>query len=66
MLATLVTVFGEMLGMFGDVVAGLFTAAGEGTAAGVLYPLLPYFLVGIAASIILLGAKVIRKFVWGN
>lgn len=66
MLTTLATVFGDVLGMFGDLVTGLFTSAGEGTAAGVLNPLLPYFLVGIAASIILLGAKVIRKFVWGN
>lgn len=60
MLTTLATVFGEVMDMFGSVVSGLFTTNGE------LAALLPYFLVGIAASLILLGAKVIRKFVWGN
>ncbi len=60
MLTSLVTVFGEVLDMFGSVVSGLFTTGGD------LAALLPYFLIGIAASIILLGAKVIRKFVWGN
>lgn len=60
MLTTLATVFGEVMGMFGDVVDGLFTTNGE------LAALLPYFLIGIACSLILLGAKVIRKFVWGN
>lgn len=60
MLTTLATVFGEVMDMFGNVVTGLFTTGGE------LAALLPYFLVGIAASLILLGAKVIRKFVWGN
>lgn len=63
MLTTLITVFGEVLGMFGDVVTALFTT---GETAGALSALLPYFLIGIAASIVLLGAKVIRKFVWGN
>lgn len=63
MLTTLITVFGEVLGMFGDVVTALFTT---GESAGALSALLPYFLIGIAASIVLLGAKVIRKFVWGN
>lgn len=60
MLTSLVTVFTEVLGMFGSVVTGLFTTGGD------LAALLPYFLIGIAASIVLLGAKVIRKFVWGN
>lgn len=60
MLTSLVTVFSEVLGMFGSVVSGLFTTGGD------LAALLPYFLIGIAASIVLLGAKVIRKFVWGN
>lgn len=60
MLTSLVTVFTEVLGMFGSVVSGLFTTGGD------LAALLPYFLIGIAASIVLLGAKVIRKFVWGN
>lgn len=60
MLTTLASVFGEVLAMFGDVVTALFGEAGE------LAPLLPYFLIGIVASLILLGAKVIRKFVWGN
>ena len=63
MLTELACVFGTILGMFGDVVSGLFTG---GETPGVLNALLPYFLVGIAASLILLGAKVIRKFVWGN
>lgn len=63
MLTTLATVFGEVLGMFGDVVTALFTT---GENAGAMSALLPYFLIGIAASIVLLGAKVIRKFVWGN
>lgn len=60
MLTTLATVFGEVLDMFGQVVTGLFATNGE------LAPLLAYFLVGISASLILLSAKVIRKFVWGN
>lgn len=60
MLTTLATVFGEVMDMFGNVVTGLFSPTGE------LAVLLPYFLIGIAASLILLGAKVIRKFVWGN
>lgn len=63
MLTELAGVFGTILGMFGDVVSGLFTG---GETPGVLNALLPYFLVGIAASLILLGAKIIRKFVWGN
>lgn len=60
MLTALASVFGEVLAMFGDVVTALFGETGE------LAPLLPYFLIGIVASLILLGAKVIRKFVWGN
>lgn len=63
MLTELTGVFGAIFGMFGDVVSGLFTG---GETPGVLNALLPYFLVGIAASLILLGVKVIRKFVWGN
>lgn len=63
MLTELAGVFSTILGMFGDVVSGLFTG---GETPGVLNALLPYFLVGIAASLILLGAKIIRKFVWGN
>lgn len=60
MLTTLVTVFGEVLDMFGSMVTALFGTSGE------LAALLPYFLIGIAASLILLAARVIRKFVWGN
>lgn len=64
MLTTLASVFGEVMAMFGDVVTALFTTTGD--TPGALSALLPYFLVGIACSLILLGAKVIRKFVWGN
>lgn len=60
MLTSLVTVFGEVLGMFGTMVTALFGTDGQ------LASLLPYFLIGIAASLILLAARVIRKFVWGN
>lgn len=63
MLTQLVGVFTAVLGMFGDIVSALFTT---GETAGVLSALLPYFLIGIAASLILLAARVIRKFVWGN
>lgn len=63
MLTQLVGVFTAVLGMFGDIVSALFTT---GESAGALSALLPYFLIGIAASLILLAARVIRKFVWGN
>lgn len=60
MLTTLASVFSEIIAMFGDVVSALFETDGA------FAPLLVYFLIGICCSIVLLGAKVIRKFVWGN
>lgn len=29
-------------------------------------PLFPYFLIGIAVSLVFVSVKLIRKFVWGN
>jgi hydrogenase/urease accessory protein HupE len=34
-------------------------------ATGVLKDLLPLFAIGIAASVVLLGVKIIRKIAWG-
>lgn len=43
---------------------GAFVDALFGTD-GALAPLLPFFIVGIAISAVLLGVKVVRSLVWG-
>jgi hypothetical protein len=49
----------ELISMIGSVVTAVFGATGA------LKDLLPFFAIGIAASIILLGVKIIRKIAWG-
>lgn len=49
----------QLITLMGNVVTALF---GE---TGAFAPLLPYFALSIAVSVILLGIKGIRSLVWG-
>lgn len=58
---------GYIITSIGTVVTSLFHA-GDGTTSdpsGALYPLLPFFAIGIACSVILFAVKGIRSLVWG-
>lgn len=55
----LTSVLSTVLSSIGTVIAGLFTETGA------LSALLPYFMIGIACSLVFLAVKAIRSLVWG-
>lgn len=55
----LTSVLSTVLSSIGTVIAGLFTENGA------LAALLPYFMIGIACSLVFLAVKAIRSLVWG-
>lgn len=59
-LTNLSATFTEIIAMIGDVIDALLSSSG-GWAA-----ILPWFTVGIAVSLVLLGVKVISGLVWGH
>lgn len=59
-LSSLTDVAATLVTFFGSIISALFGSSGAWTA------LLPYFLLGIGASLCLLGVKMIRKIVWGS
>lgn len=59
MLASVTTGITTVLGWIGTVVNSMLTESGE------LSALLPLFSIGIAISGILLGVKIIKRFIWG-
>ena len=59
-----------MLTAVSDALTSLITMIGSVVtsvtgATGALKDLLPLFAIGIAASVVLLGVKIIRKIAWG-
>lgn len=59
-----------MLTAVSDALTSLITMLGSVVtsvtgASGALKDLLPVFAIGIAASVVLLGVKIIRKIAWG-
>jgi divalent metal cation (Fe/Co/Zn/Cd) transporter len=59
-----------MLTAVSDALTSLITMIGSVVTAvisdtGALNDLLPVFAIGIAASVVLLGVKIIRKIAWG-
>lgn len=54
------SVGGTLITFFGSIISALFGASGSWSS------LKEYFMLGICVSLILVGAKVIRKFVWGS
>lgn len=59
-----------MLTAVSDALTSLITMLGSVVTAvtgstGALKDLLPLFAIGIAASVVLLGVKIIRKIAWG-
>lgn len=59
MLTAVSSALTELITMLGSVVTAVTGASGA------LKDLLPLFAIGIAASVILLGVKIIRKIAWG-
>lgn len=58
-MSELTSVLTTILSSIGSVISALF---GE---TGALAPLLPYFMIGIACSLVFLAVKAIRSLVWG-
>lgn len=59
MIGQVSAVLSQMIGWVGEVVDSLL-------AEGALNSLLPLLLVGVAGSLLMFGAKIIRMFMWGN
>lgn len=59
MIAAVTTALGDVIGWVGTIITAI---TGE---SGALNALLPLLAVGIAVTVIFLGAKVVRKFAWG-
>lgn len=55
----------SVISWIGEVITAIVTSAGEGTAAGAFNALLPVIGIGIGASVIFLGVKLIRSLCWG-
>lgn len=59
MIAAVTTALGDVIGWVGTIITAITGETGE------LNALLPLLAVGIAVTVIFLGAKVVRKFAWG-
>lgn len=55
----------SVIGWIGQVIQAIVQTASEGTAAGAFNALLPVIGIGIGASVIFLGVKLIRSLCWG-
>ena len=59
MLASVTSALTTVIGWVGTVIDALITTDGQ------MSELLPLFAVGVAVSALLLGAKIIKSFIWG-
>lgn len=59
MLAAVTNALTQMITWLGDVVESIATEAGS------LGALLPLFALGVAATVVMFGVKIIRSFTWG-
>lgn len=57
--SALATIGSTLINFIGNIITAMF---GEG---GAWADLLPFFLLGIIISVILVGVKIMRKVVWG-
>ena len=57
---------GELSGVLTQIISWLGQVVDSLMPEGALHAILPLVLLGIAGSVVMFGAKIIRMFAWGN